>query len=156
MESQAVAVLHLLNAGFVAALGNSDTDWYEIHLRQDFVCTLADGHRIDKREFVRRIEEQKGRERLACDEVDVHPIDDVALVHAVIHRPSDGPLALTRYTIVWHSQRGRWQALAAQFTPMIDTRNAVDTDLSIARLRGRERSRAGRLSALARAPFLVR
>jgi hypothetical protein len=140
-ESTTVAALHLLNARFVEALGNSDAGWCAIHLREDFVCTLADGHRINKREFLQRTREHKRPEHLDRDEVDAHPLDNVALVHGVMHGSRNGWFALARYTIVWQSQQGRWQAVAAQFTPLIE------------RFHGCEPTRIGRHAALARLAF---
>jgi ketosteroid isomerase-like protein len=119
-ESQAVAELHLLNASWVRAFADSDAAWYSEHLHDGFVCTLADGHRIDKREFLRRARRRRRAARIGCDEVDVRVLDDVALVHGVVHHRSEGTLSLTRYITVWQSRRARWRAIAAQFTPVRD------------------------------------
>ena len=54
-EADAVATLHTLNAHYIRAFVESDTEWYREHLSDDFVCTLANGRRIDK-VLVRKIE----------------------------------------------------------------------------------------------------
>ncbi len=126
-EAEAVAALQLLNAGFVRALLCRDAEWYLAHLRDDFVCILADGRRIAKHEYVRRTAAGMPAHHVDCDEVDVHALGDVALVRGVIHARKRGSLAVTRYTTVWQLRRERWQAVAAQFTPvkMLGTRGST-------------------------------
>ena len=115
-EAEAVAVLHELNAHYIRAFVEADTAWYADHLSDDFVCTLADGRRIDKTEFLRRTAEGPGVTDVTYDEVDVRPLGEVALVHGVTHYLRDGSPASTRYTDVWLARDGRWQAVAAQLT----------------------------------------
>jgi ketosteroid isomerase-like protein len=115
-EADAVRTLHELNAHYIRAFVESDTTWYADHLSADFVCTLADGHRINKAEFLRRIAEGPGVTDVSYDEVDVRPLGDTALVQGVTHYVRDGVPASTRYTDIWHLRDGRWQAVAAQLT----------------------------------------
>lgn len=115
-EAEAVAALHDLNADSIRAFVEGDAAWYREHLAADFVCTLADGRRIDRTEFLRRADEGRGVTDVTYDEVDVRPLGDVALVHGVTHYRRDGAPASTRYTDVWQLCGGRWQAVAAQFT----------------------------------------
>ena len=112
----AVAMLHELNAQYIRAFVESDAAWYEEHLSKDFVCTLADGLRIGKAEFLRLIEEGPGVTNVSYDQVDVQPLGEVALVHGVTHYRRDGVPASTRYTDVWRARDGSWQAVAAQLT----------------------------------------
>jgi len=67
-------------------------------------------------EFLRRTEEGPGVTNVTYDQIDVQPLGDVALVHGVTHYTRDGAPASTRYTDVWRSREGRWQAVAAQLT----------------------------------------
>ena len=53
-EMAAVAALHRLNDEYMRAFVESDTVWYDEHLSDDFVCTLADGLHIDKTQFLLR------------------------------------------------------------------------------------------------------
>jgi ketosteroid isomerase-like protein len=115
-EADAVGLLHELNAHYIRAFVESDTAWYAEHLSDDFVCTLADGRRIDKTEFLRRNTEGPGVTDVSYDQVDVRPLGDTALVHGVTHYLREGAPASTRYTDVWHVRDGRWQAVAAQLT----------------------------------------
>ena len=117
-EIEVVATLHRLNADYLRAVVESDTDWFATHLSDDFVCTLADGRRIDKAEFLRRTAEGSGVTDMNYDEIDVRPLGDVALVHGVTHSIRDGSPMSIRYTDVWRLLDGRWQAVAAQLTPV--------------------------------------
>jgi ketosteroid isomerase-like protein len=115
-EAEAVAMLHALNAHYIRAFVESDNAWYTEHLSDDFVCTLADGRRIDKAEFLRRNTEGPGATDVTYDEIDVRPFGDVALVHGVTHYTRNGAPASTRYTDIWQFREGRWRAVAAQLT----------------------------------------
>jgi ketosteroid isomerase-like protein len=115
-EAEVVGTLHELNAHYIRAFVESDTTWYSENLSEDFVCTLADGRRIDRTEFLRRNAEGPGVTDVTYDEIDVRPLGDVALVHGVTHYVRDGARASTRYTDVWQSRDGQWLAVAAQLT----------------------------------------
>jgi ketosteroid isomerase-like protein len=109
-------VLHELNANYIRAFVEADTAWYSEYLSDDFVCTLADGRRIDKTEFLRRNAKKPSVMNVTYDQIDVRPLGDVALVHGVTHYLRDGSPASTRYTDVWVMREGRWRAVAAHLT----------------------------------------
>ena len=115
-EAEAVATLHELNTHYIRAFAEGDVAWYGEHLSEDFVCTLADGRRIDKSECLRRTAADPGVADVTCDEVDVRPLGDLGIVHGVTHYTRDGEPDATRYTDVWQSRAGRWQAVTAQLT----------------------------------------
>jgi ketosteroid isomerase-like protein len=115
-EADAVATLHDLNAHYIRAFVESDIAWYSEHLSDDFVCTLADGRRIDKSEFLQRNGQGPGVTDVTFDQIDVRPLGDTALVQGVTHYTRNGSPASTRYTDIWHFRDGRWQAVAAQLT----------------------------------------
>jgi hypothetical protein len=117
-EGAAVAALHQLNADWIRAFTDCDDAWYNEHLRDDFVCTLADGRRINKHEFVRHLREGPRVKTIGCDEIDVHLLDiAVALVHGVIHLRGQTSASM-RYTMLWQAKQNHWQAVAAQFTSL--------------------------------------
>ena len=60
IDAEAVATLHDLNAEYIGAFVEADAAWYREHLSDDFVCTLADGRRIDREAFLQRVEEGPG------------------------------------------------------------------------------------------------
>jgi ketosteroid isomerase-like protein len=115
-ETEVVGTLHRLNALYMGAFCQSDAAWFSEHLACDFVCTLADGRRINKTEFLRRIEETSGVKGVSSDEIDVRPLGDVAVVQGVMHCAADTAPALNRYTHVWRFCGGRWQAVVAHVT----------------------------------------
>jgi Domain of unknown function (DUF4440) len=118
-ESAAVATLHRLNAESIRAHARSDTAWLSEHLHAGYVCTLVDGHRINKEAVLRRAQEQPPATAVGCDDVDVHLLNnDVALVHGVIHYRSADTIVLLRYMTVWQAEPRRWRAVATQFTPI--------------------------------------
>jgi ketosteroid isomerase-like protein len=119
-EGEAVATLHELNAHYIRAFVESDTAWYEENLSDDFVCTLVDGRRISKPEFLQRNAGGPGVTDVTFDDIDVRPFGDFALVHGVTHFRRDGSPASERYTDVWLRRGGRWQAVAAQLTSVAD------------------------------------
>ena len=80
-EAEAVRTLHELNAQYIRAFVESDTVWYREHLSDDFACTLADGRRIAKDEFLKRNAEGPGATDVTYDQIDVQPLGDTALVH---------------------------------------------------------------------------
>jgi ketosteroid isomerase-like protein len=122
-EADAVSDLHELNAQYIRAFVEADVEWYREHLSDDFVCTLADGRRIDKAEFLVTAAEGPGVRHVTYDEVDVRPLGDVALVQGVTHFVRDGTPGSTRYTDVWQRRGGRWLAVAAQLTKVAATRS---------------------------------
>jgi ketosteroid isomerase-like protein len=116
VEAEAVARLHQLNAEYIRAFVESDVEWYREHLSDDFVCSLADGRRIGKAEFLETTKGGPGVTDVTYDQIDVRPLGDVALVHGVTHYMRGGAPGSTRYTDVWRSSEGRWLALAAHLT----------------------------------------
>jgi hypothetical protein len=118
-EAQAVCELHRLNARYIRAFVEADVAWYDEHLSADFTCSLADGKRIGKAQFLDRVAAGPGVIDVTYDEVDVRPLGDVALVHGVTHYLCCGQPASTRYTDVWALRGDRWQAVAAQLTAVV-------------------------------------
>jgi ketosteroid isomerase-like protein len=117
-EAEAVAMLHRLNEEYIRAFVEADVAWYIEHLSAEFTCSLSDGTRIGKEEFLRRVAAGPRVTDVSYDEVDVRLLGDVALVHGVTHSVRDDAPASTRYTKVWQRELGRWRAVAAQLTAL--------------------------------------
>jgi len=115
-ETEAVCELHRLNDGYIKAFTKGDVEWFDEHLGDDFTCSLANGRRIGKADFLDRIAAGPGVAKVTYDEIDVLPLGDVALVHGVTHYRQNGQPASTRYTDVWALRGGRWLAVAAHLT----------------------------------------
>src|SRR4029453_6880017 len=108
----------------IPSFHNRGAAWESQHPDDDFISVLADGRRINKHEFLRHLREQPRAETVGFDEGDVHLLDyaaAVALVHGVIHVWGQ-TLTLLRYTMLWQAKPERWQAVAAQFTPLEGSR----------------------------------
>jgi len=117
-EAEVVGLLHRLNEQYIRAFVQADVAWYIEHLSPDFTCSLSDGTRIGKEEFLRKIASGPGVTDVRYDEVDVRPLGDVALVQGVTHYVHNGEPASTRYTDVWRRELDRWRAVAAHLTVM--------------------------------------
>jgi ketosteroid isomerase-like protein len=84
-------------------------------MNAEFICTGADGRRIGKNEFMQRTVDERVVD-VACDDVDVRPLGNVALVQGVLHCTRGGVRRSTRYTDVWLFSAGRWQIVAEHLT----------------------------------------
>ena len=118
-EAETVASLHRLNAEAVCALARSDTTWFRKYLIDDFVCTLADGRRLDRAGFLGQMSERSPVENFACDEVDVRPLGALGIVHGVVHSGQEGSPPSSRFTHVWLVRDGRWQLAAAHLSCVV-------------------------------------
>ena len=114
-EAEIVAAMHRLNALYIRALARSDATWFSEHLSDGFFCTLPDGRRIGKIEYVQEIEDRRSMGRPTVDEIDVHPLGDIAVVQGVMHSSSGSD----RYTHVWQSQNCCWRVVIAHMTRLV-------------------------------------
>jgi ketosteroid isomerase-like protein len=115
-EAEAVAILHRLNEQYIRAFVEADVPWYVENLSAAFTCSLADGRRIGKEEFLHMVAAGPGVTDVTFDEIDVKPLGNVALVHGVTHFVRDGERMSSRYTDIWQRRDGRWRAVATQLT----------------------------------------
>jgi hypothetical protein len=114
-EADVVRTLHSLIERSVFAFARCDTGWFREHLSDDFVCTLADGRRLDKARLLALSARHSGGD-VACDDVDFRPLGQLGLVHGVAHSGSGGSRTSTRFTQVWLVRDDRWQLVAAHLT----------------------------------------
>src|SRR5262245_20450379 len=121
-EADTVEALHHLNAEALCALARSDAGWFRECLTGDFVCTLAEGQRLDRADFLLLIAERRPMESFASDEVDVRPLGELGIVHGVLHTSHEGSGSATsvRFTHVWLVRDGRWQLAAAHLSRISD------------------------------------
>jgi len=115
-EADAIATLLELNSHYIRAFVESDVAWYADHLIDDFICTLADGRRIDKTAFLKRNAQGPGVTDVGFEVVDVVMLGEAARVHGTTRYTRDGTPASTSYTDVWQRHGRRWLAVAAQLT----------------------------------------
>jgi hypothetical protein len=124
-ELTAVAELHRLNDEYMRALVESDAAWFEAHASDDFMCIFADGRYVDKTRLLAVTTSGPAVTEVSYDEVDVCLLGDVALVRGVAHWLRNGERESTRYTTLWRLREGRWQAVAAQLTPVVEWHRAT-------------------------------
>jgi hypothetical protein len=112
-----VQELRRLNDEYVRAFLESDVEWYETHLTDDFNCTLSDGTIIGKREFLEETAEGPGTTEFGIDNVNIRVYGDAALVQArTKHVAEDGSRGQGVYTDIYIRRDSAWQAVAAHLT----------------------------------------
>lgn len=114
------ATLTQLNQQYITAFLQSDVNWYQQHLTDDFVCIESDGTMVDKAAFLRDTAKGPGTVvdyRLV--ETKVRIIGDTAFIHAQgLATRKDGTTSTSRYTDVYVRVHGQWKAASAQITPI--------------------------------------
>jgi ketosteroid isomerase-like protein len=111
-----IRTLEDLNRNYVRAAQEADLRWYEQNLAEDFVSGNPDGSFADKAGFLARIARGAAGTEYAAENVRVHRVGDVALIHAGFrYRRPDGRLHLGSYTDTWALRDGRWLCVGAQF-----------------------------------------
>lgn len=121
METPALAndveTLEKLNQGYVDAVQNSDSRWFEEHLTEDFLNTNPDGTLVDRAGFLARVARPAGVKGLQPQEVKIRLMGDFAIIHAkTVYRLADGRAGAGRYTDIWARRQGRWRCVAAHVT----------------------------------------
>ncbi len=106
-----------LNAGYVRAFMNSDAEWYDRHLTQDFACIVTSGAVVDRATFVENAQKPHTTVKYELSEVTIRVHGDAALVSALgTWERKDGTQGRTRYVDVWVRKDGEWKAVSAQLT----------------------------------------
>ena len=109
-------ILEDLNRNYVRAALETDLRWYEENLAEDFVSGNPDGSFTDKAGFLARIARGPGGTEYAAENVRIHRVGDVVLIHAGFRcRLRDGRTQLGSYTDTWALRGGRWLCVGAQF-----------------------------------------
>jgi ketosteroid isomerase-like protein len=105
-----------LNEQYLRAVERTDRGWFEVHLDEDFLCSLPDGTILDRMGFLAQLRPGTGPVEIEAHDVLVRVLGDVALVHARTTFLLDGRPRRGRYTDVWALRDGRWRAVAAHVT----------------------------------------
>jgi ketosteroid isomerase-like protein len=107
--------LEVLNRDYVASVQKSDVKRFSEILADDFLNTNPDGSLVDKAGFLKQIEPPAKVRDLACHDVNIRIIGDVAIIHArTSYSYLDGRPGNGRYTDIWARRDGRWLCVAAQ------------------------------------------
>lgn len=107
--------LEALNREYIAAVANCDVKRFGEILADDFLNTNPDGSLVDKAGFLRQIAPPAKVGDLACHDVNVRVMGDVAIIHArTSYTLPDGRQGNGRYTDIWARRNDEWLCVAAQ------------------------------------------
>ena len=96
---------------------HSDVKRFDEILADDFLCSMADGSLLDRRQFLDYTAKPVTIKNLQAHEVNVRLMGDFAIIHArTSYTTADGKESGGRYTDVWARRNGRWLAVAAHVT----------------------------------------
>jgi ketosteroid isomerase-like protein len=116
--ADAVATLHRLNAQRIIAWAQGDLAWYRAHLAEDFASVLEDGRRADRARYLELAAEASGANHASAEEVDVHPLGEVAVLRGVARFWYGDSSVSLRYTDVWVKRRNTWLIVSAHSTSL--------------------------------------
>ena len=110
-----------LNDLYIDSIVRADADQFDKILADDFVCSNPDGSIVDRAEFLRRIRASTPLRYMRLEDVRIRTIDNTAIIHAqTIFALSDGTEGTGRYTDIWQIRDGRWLAVAAHVTRIVN------------------------------------
>jgi hypothetical protein len=109
-----MAVLHQLNRDYLRSDQNSDVARYQEFLAPEFTASLPDYELYDRAAFLALIAKPRPFTDLACQDVRITLLGDVALVHArMTLRTLRGELKRGRYTDEYQRRDGKWLCIGA-------------------------------------------
>ena len=110
-------VLTDLNRHYIRSVQESDVQWFDAHLSDDFLNSNPDGSLVDREGFLTQTARPVTISNLEARDVLIRLLGDVAIIHArTTYTLPDGRAASGRYTDVWARQHGRWLAVSAHVT----------------------------------------
>ena len=110
----AVELLTELNAHYIRSVAQSDVEWFEENLSEDFLNTNPDGSLVGKAGFLKQIAAPSSVPDLTCEEVRIRMFGDIAIIHARTRfTNAAGGQGEGRYTDIWSRRSGRWLCVAA-------------------------------------------
>lgn len=111
------ARLLALNLDYVRLVQAGDVARFRQILADDFRGSMPDGTLLDKAAFLAQTARPVTISGLACQDVELRILGEVAIVHArTTYTTADGRAAAGRYTDVWAKRNGEWLAVAAHVT----------------------------------------
>ena len=116
-----VDVLRDLNGHYIHSVVHSDVARFTEILADDFLCTNPDGSLIDKPQFLRQTAVPVSFTDFDVDDLRIRVLGEVAIVHGRTRFAlGDGRRGRGQYTDVWEKRQGRWLAVSAHVTRVID------------------------------------
>ena len=106
-----------LNDDYIRSVQHSDVKRFDEILSGDFLCSMADGSLLDRRQFLDYTARPVTIRNLQAHDVNVRLMGDFAIIHArTSYTTADGTDSGGRYTDVWARRNGRWLAVSAHVT----------------------------------------
>jgi ketosteroid isomerase-like protein len=110
-------ILTKLNDDYIRSVQRSDVKRFDEILSGDFLCSMADGSLLDRRQFLDYTARPVTIRNLQAHDVNVRLMGDFAIIHArTSYTTADGTDSGGRYTDVWARRNGRWLAVSAHVT----------------------------------------
>lgn len=119
-QSADIATLTALNLDYVRAVLQSDVRRFDEILAPDFRNTNPDGTIVDRAGFLKQVARPSALQSLRAEAVEIRVFGSTAIIHArTVYTTSDNRSGSGRYTDIWHKQDGRWRAVAAHVTRLV-------------------------------------
>jgi hypothetical protein len=116
-QASELEILQHINAEYIRSVQESDVDWFDQNLAQDFLNSNPDGSLVERAGFLAQIARPCAISNLACEDVRIRIFADIAIIHGrTTYRKADGQPGAGRYTDVYARRQGRWLCIAAQVT----------------------------------------
>ena len=116
-----VDVLRDLNSQYIHSVVHSDVARFTEILADDFLCTNPDGSLIDKPQFLRQTAVPVSFTDFDVDDLRIRVLGDVAIIHGRTRFAlKDGRRGRGQYTDVWERRQGRWLAVSAHVTRVME------------------------------------
>ena len=116
-----VEVLRDLNGHYIHSVVHSDVARFTEILAEDFLCTNPDGSLVDKPQFLRQTAVPVSFTDFDVDDLRIRVLGDVAIIHGRTRFAlKDGRRGRGQYTDVWEKRQGRWLAVSAHVTRVME------------------------------------
>ena len=117
MTGNDLETLTKLNDDYIRSVQHSDVKRFDEILSDDFLCSMADGSLLTRRQFLEYTAKPVTIRNLQAHDVNVRLMGDFAIIHArTSYTTADGKESGGRYTDVWARRNGRWLAVSAHVT----------------------------------------
>ncbi len=110
-------MLEDLNRQYIRSVQESDVQWFERNLADDFRCSNPDGTIVNRAGFLEQTAHPVSIANLLAGNVEIRLFGDIAIIHATTaYTLADGTPKQGRYTDVWWKQGDRWLCVSAHVT----------------------------------------
>jgi len=116
-DTNDLAELTRLNDEYIRSVRESDTEWFEAYLADDFLNSNADGSLSGRGTFINQIAQPCAVYAFAAEDVRIRLFGPMAIIHGrTTYIKSDGTAGTGRYTDVWSRHVNGWACVSAHVT----------------------------------------